>query len=396
MDGNLKKVFFLLGAKTLLISSALLHADAAPRGSTKTCKPASKQNQAQEASLTPAAPHYPHFFVAADLLYLKAQEEGLDYAIKNKAPFSAEESMDPNHVTGWNPQSHGRVKNGGLEWDFGCRVGAGYRFYYDRWDVALVWTHFDHGDTKKTHIDPSKETLFVTRTHPDATNPDGPDNTPILIPYYAEKARAKWDLDYDTLDLNLSRACKLNRYTMITPMVSVRAARINQDFDVKYYNLSMSTFFAPDFGGTAKEEKVDIDNNFLGIGPRIGLNLRFLFNQHWSLYANGSGSLLWSLFRTKTVETRRLDSGAKFPEVDMKDSIHDLAFNADLSVGIQWDQSFCDDKYRLQLGLGWEQLIWIDQNQMVHFTNFRTKGIFSKDHGDLSLSGIRFGARFDF
>ncbi len=75
---------------------------------------------------------------------------------------------------------------------------------------------------------------------------------------------------------------------------------------------------------------------------------------------------------------------------------HEVNFNAQVSMGFQYDQDFCEGKYHLNIGVGWEQFFWLDQNQTYHFLNTVNASNMQKEHDNLTLSGVRFGARFDF
>jgi hypothetical protein len=382
MDWNLRKILLMSG-QALTISIVQLHAARANAGTGSSYAPA----QANGSTSTCVASHQPHYFIFGDALYLKAQEDGLDYAVVDKSPVIAF-----NNPSGQSPQHHAKFKNGTAGWDWGFRVGLGYNFSYDHWYLGLNWTQFNTEHTRHASPDLAKESLFPTRT---GGISDGGAPTPgtAFTVHFAEKAKATWHLDYTTLDLDLGRYSKINKYLSLTPFISIRAAKILQDFDIAYTNPYR-------FVGAVKrkfpKDLVDLTNNMWGIGPRLGLNTDWKFNSYLSVYANGSVALLWERFHLRMKETQKLPNGSQFVPTNVHEGEHEVSFNAQLSLGLQYDQNFCAGKYHLNLGIGWEQFFWLDQNQTYHFLNSINTSAVQKEHSNLSLSGVRFGARFDF
>jgi hypothetical protein len=71
-----------------------------------------------------------------------------------------------------------------------------------------------------------------------------------------------------------------------------------------------------------------------------------------------------------------------------------LQANLQMDLGIRWDYYFSQDWYHIGLNLGYEYQVWIDQNQFFEKTVTRGSEYFR--FGELSLSGLVGGARFDF
>ncbi len=263
MDWNLRKIL-LMSAQALTISIVQLHAAKANSAAGNSNSPA-KTNGSTTACV---ASHRPHYFVFGDALFLKAQEEGLDYAVVDHSPVIAFDN-----ASGQSPQHHGKFKNGTGAWDWGYRVGLGYNFSYDHWYVGVTWTQFNTENTRHASPDLDKESLFPTRTG--GVSDGGLAVAPLFIVYFADKAKAEWELKYATLDLELGRYSRINKFLSLTPFIGLRAARILQDFDITYTNPNYFTA-----GGVRiffPKDKVDITNDMWGIGPRIGLNTNWKF-----------------------------------------------------------------------------------------------------------------------
>ncbi len=390
MDWNLKKMICLVGVNALAISIAQVSAD---ENATIAFIPmTNSQNNLPPSTSQPTLQclKEPHFFVRADALYWTAREDGLDYAIKNHNPVN----LDP--PVAYQPDKHAHVKNAHFNWHAGARVGFGYRFNHDHWVLSTLWTHFNTETT--SHANAGGNTLFVTRMHP-----GGRDHTTVRGEIQqgrtADHAKAKWNLQYNIIDLELARPAKVAKFIMLKPLFGIRGARITQDFDVRYKNVFQHDVFENATLVTTAiipKEKVDLDNDFWGVGPRIGIDSQWMFNKRWSIYANASGSLLWSFFDIDFKEKRHNADGSNVTIVDMEDKYHDVMTNLEFAVGLKWESGLYHDRYHLSFALGWEQLLWFSLNQLDKFTDPINDGLIFKEHGNLNLSGVTFTARFDF
>ena len=96
-------------------------------------------------------------------------------------------------------------------------------------------------------------------------------------------------------------------------------------------------------------------------------------------------------------------SKEKFFETE--DSFRASRFVADLILGIQWSALFCDCQYGLTVKLGWENHLFLDQNQMWRVVKTSTDDTadnsiltneFSQRRGDLDTQGWTLTFVFDF
>src|SRR5579871_2675914 len=69
-----------------------------------------------------------HLFLTGDLLYWKAEENGLTYAFKAKNP----------SISAINGTLH--LKEPHFNWDLGFRAGFGFILPHDHWDLYFNWT----------------------------------------------------------------------------------------------------------------------------------------------------------------------------------------------------------------------------------------------------------------
>ncbi len=328
----------------------------------------------------------PHFFVRGDVFYWNIREDGLDFAIKNGRP------TDEHKGSGYEADRHGKVKNGNFGWDVGGRAGFGYRFNHDNWVLSALWTHLNGSETNHEHVNPEKKNLFITRVHPGGV---GSEHAVIKS---ATSAMADLNLHYNVADLELSRTAKITDYIEIKPLFGLRAAWIHQNFDIHYHHVSTKDLFLNFSHGrkTFPEETVFLKNDFFGIGGRFGFDSNWFFTRQFSIFANANASLLWGFFKIDMKEKRHLNNDKIEDIVDLNDSYHDTIANLELALGIRWQMGFSEDRFRLSVSLGWEQLLWFSLNQLDKFPDHNNPGIIFKEHGNLNLSGITLSTCFEF
>ena len=170
------------------------------------------------------------------------------------------------------------MKNiGSIDWRFGFKVELGYLLPHDGWDLSLNWTRFNHDTQKENSVDLSKERIFTQGIASDNFDSGFPVGEFF---YITQKVKAKWDLDFNTLNLQIGHSYWVGNALMLKPQVGLTSAWINQDYDIHYTNL-----FSYD-SGIASKVFSKKDNDFWGIGCIAGLNSRYAFAREWSIYGN--------------------------------------------------------------------------------------------------------------
>lgn len=301
-------------------------------------------------------------WIEGDLLYWQASQDDMAYAIKSHSTTSV---------------THGHVEEPDFHWDWGFRLGLGYRLPYDKWDLFLNYTYVHasaDGSTSRKNgaIYPEWEAPFGVTLSPGET-------------LFATRAHAKWDANINIGDIELGRNCIIGKWLSIRPFVGVRTLFIDQDYHIDYK------------GGTAvpvgDEDKVSIDNDFWGVGLRMGFDSLWGLGGGWSIYGNGAASLLSGHFDLHQHE--RLKE-ADVNKVRISDDVNNVVVAAELALGIQWDYLFSKDRYHFGVKFGWEFNVFFDQNKMIRFVSDTSPGSIARNNGDLTFQGLTLGLRFDF
>ena len=77
-------------------------------------------------------------WIDAEALLWKSSESSLDYAIESDSSSTIK---------------NGRVKNPDFSWDWGVRLGVGYKMPHDKWDLFVNYTYV-HAHAERHHTSP--------------------------------------------------------------------------------------------------------------------------------------------------------------------------------------------------------------------------------------------------
>ncbi len=296
------------------------------------------------------------FFTDAALLYWKAHEAALSFAV------------DSDSLLKLAP--HAKVENPTFEWDFGFKLGLGYRFPHDRWNLQLQFTSF------QTHTD----------------NETKARNGNVLFPlwqksttgglFFAEEAKVHWRLHLGLVDLTLSKCYEVSKTFFLTPDVGIRAGSVRQKYYLDYYGGNLPN---------GADEIIHMKNKYFGIGPNLGLIGQWSLGGGFSLCAHSLFSVLFGEFYLHQDEY-----AGKEKLLGVHDIFPSSAAMIDLGAGVCWQRCFHGALKRLKLELAWDELLFFSQNQLLHFTSAGAPGVFFANQGDLFVSGIEFIMRFDF
>jgi hypothetical protein len=290
-----------------------------------------------------------------EALFWQSNMGSLDYGVTSKSTSRIDD---------------GHVKHPHFDWDYGVRVGLGYKLPHDKWDIFVNYTYV-HGHAH-SHAGGSGEVVFPTW----ATNFTG------IPSFYANSAKAHWKMNLNMGDIELGRNCFVSNWLTIRPFMGVRGLVIDQEYTVQYRGGTVAPLGA---------DKMHLDTDFWGVGIRFGADTLWGLGRGFSIYGNGSASLLSGDFTVK--ETEKL-TVIDLRLVNAKRHICNVVAVADLALGLQWDYMLSKDRYHFGVKFGWELDMFFDQNQLFNFGS--SPGSIRTQNDDLSFQGLTLGFRFDF
>jgi hypothetical protein len=275
------------------------------------------------------------FDAELDLLYWRAQENGLGYAVEEVVTV---------------PQ---------FDWSPGVRAALGYHFSYNGWEIQCVFTHYC-----TNNINSVEGELAAVWANPFFVQKGD----------FVDRAWARWRLHFGMLDLLLAKSLQTNSWIDVRPFIGFRGASIRHKYKIRY------------FGGTLfpdGEDQIHSKNKFFGGGILAGIDAIGDLGKGWNLYAGGALSLLWGEFYIHEAEYATVG-------VERRLGYHDLCPATlqviDLELGIAWERG------RWSLQFSWEEHLFFGQNQLVRFVDNNAPGAYVSNQGDLGLQGFVLGA----
>ena len=202
MDLHLRKLWAAATA-SLVACTAVVSADysqqqnqnnqPAQPGQMNNQQPMVRNAEGPDTMITPSANIANRFFVTGEALFWWAREGGLEYAVVDRA-YNDEDSI----------LNDGQFLNPDTRWNTGFRIGLGYVFKHDNWDLNASWTYFQsRSDSHSTESDHQVLPLWS----------NVPTNGANLT---AESADAKWKVRLNIVDLEMGRAFMTSKWLVVT------------------------------------------------------------------------------------------------------------------------------------------------------------------------------------
>ncbi|MBI2743354.1 MAG: autotransporter domain-containing protein [Chlamydiales bacterium] len=310
-------------------------------------------------------------FFNADFLYWEMHEEGLEFAVSGVKGSS---NPSPNSV------KKGKAYKPSFKWDPGFRVGAGYIVPERTWDLWLNWTRFrTEGKKSASHSgDPALNPIYSVL-----------DNQGFVLGE-VQSSSAKLKMQYNTLDFEVGRRYEILPKLKLRPQIGLRGAWINQDYDIDY-------LYSNGSGSIAHDQ--DMDNDFSGLGLRAGLDSQWAITPHFGFFGNISASIVGGKFHVTEEFTETLNTilpPRRGVYVNLHDHFFDLAPEVEIMLGFHLEPGSSKNRYRLEIDLGWEYIVWFNQNQLYLFTSSDMRGVGIRERGNLNFQGLVLSAKLHF
>lgn len=291
-----------------------------------------------------------NLFITADFIYWTVRQDGMFHAVSG---------VGPN-------VSKGSVYDLDWEWDPGFKVGLGFNLPHDGWDLFADYTWIRSSISGSAKQDAETTNLVSYWSI---------NGTPLQA---LSSSRATWDIHFNDLHLELGRNSYLSQYLKLRIHAGLQAAWIYQDYEV-------TQTVAED----SSTNRLSQDQDFWGIGLRAGLDTSWQFTHNWSFFADFALSILWGEF---DLDRRDRNIINDVDTTNIYTGVSPYTFEPVLGIeaGLRWETWFSGGDYHMLFQAGWEQQIWILQNEFIKVPT-------ETDHiGDLVLQGLTIRARFDF
>jgi hypothetical protein len=170
-------------------------------------------------------------------------------------------------------------------------------------------------------------------------------------------------------------------------MAALRSSWINQKSEASSYaprrGLGRPTRWVEQHG----------ENNFWGIGPKIGFAPRWFIDRNWHFFGSFAGSLLYGEF---DIRIRNEVNGIEPPKA-FKADLHQIAPTIQGALGVSWETNFLCDQYHIAINVAYEAQYWWRQNQLLSYLpQGEPTIVLRRLSEDLGFHGLTINALFDF
>ncbi len=267
--------------------------------------------------------NYDGFYLTADFLYWRAENQGFSYAYE-----FTDEIFNIGKINRIDPN-----------WEPAFRVGAGWNTMYDFWDIFLNYTWY-------------RNTASTTRTSELGFVPLWPFSSSEVAIFDTAFAKSRFSLNIG--DLEIGRMIYLTQSVSIRPHWGARGGTIHQKFN--------NQFLGPMPEELVEEQIFSGKNNYWGVGPRTGVSGEWHLAHGFSLLGKLAGALLYGKtdVHSKT-DQLFLDETEFTPFNEYADDFYQLVPNMQLALGFQWQTCFWCEKMFFKMSAAWEANYWWNQ-----------------------------------
>lgn len=269
-------------------------------------------------------------------------------------------SRSSTTVLGTDVFNGSHAKRPKFKYDPGFRLGLNH--HCDCWDIAVNWTHY-HSKASVTGA-----SIF-----------DGDFDEPFTVfnpcweridDAFPDFSKGHWTFDTDLIDLEFGSKYHVSSCLVVRPHIGLRGGRIDQGFHVdSFTNREDSGIGSFD----EYESHVHSKNDFLAVGPRIGVDIDLNLGCGFSLVGKAAASLLFGKTERHSRETfTSFEPVGSLTEENFyeyhtsgSDSRRSRPIT-DLAIGLEWDHCFCwcNHYHPVSFAVLWEHHAFYD------FSNF--------------------------
>ena len=309
-----------------------------------------------------------------------------------------QENMDLGFV---NSEEHeyGPIFNMEFRYKPGFKVALGMLFDRDNWSGWAEYTRF-HGHYTHAASVGLDAGLQLMQLHPELISFTGP----------VFDLHRKWGLNMDLLDLLMGRDYYVGTKLSFNTYFGARAAWIRQTLSDSFSGVGGAggngginpTTLSAD--RLRREGTSSQHTRSWGVGPRIGIDLKWDLGYDFRLIGDAAGDLLYTRYT-------RLKNNATVISVDSNEGVietttttlralqKNLAFlraHAELEMGLGWGTYFSANQWHFDLEATYGFQVYFNQNMFRLYFNNSAPGPSFVPSGDLFIHGLNLTARFDF
>jgi hypothetical protein len=260
-----------------------------------------------------------------------------------------------------------------FHWDPGYRVGAGYNMKHDRWDTQLYYTRF-HTKTS-AHAEAGSNAFLVSAFMGNKIASGG------LFTY--QRAKIHWKIHFDMLDWDLGRTYFISKRISLRPLIGVKGGWINQTIHTDWRNSNYLNL------GIVIDSEENLKNNFRGVGPKGGVNTKWILNEpthyFFSIFGDFALAYMWGEWKIRDNYSDNFNNHVAVVVGKRRMG----SFVVQGFMGLSFDVNFRKDLSHFAVKLGYEIQDWLNQFQVLDNTA-------GAQNCDLIFQGATLDLRIDF
>lgn len=276
------------------------------------------------------------------------------------------------------PDGRGQIsfKELDFSWKPGFKVGIGYNFGFDAWDLFANWTEIRSTEHKSF----SNTTPFIAVV--------AAVFQPGALYLLSRDAHVHWHYRFDSVDLELGRHFFVGRNLSLRPFIGAKWADIHQKLNADFFsNIEQRVNNVQVAVGDASAR---LSQRTMAVGPRAGLNTRWALSCYdFAILGNVALSLPWNWAKVKSDGTVQFSPGSIVISGNLVENHkHFMEPVFEFFLGLDWRHCFCD-WFSMEIAAGYEMQLWWRQNRWFDFGPIQ-------DQNNISMQGLTLTVGFGF
>ncbi|NGX33645.1 MAG: hypothetical protein K1060chlam4_01716, partial [Candidatus Anoxychlamydiales bacterium] len=260
----------------------------------------------------------------------------------------------------------------------GFKIGLGTHFSHDDWHLFAQYTRLT-GTFNSSFVPAVDATgqFYTTWFLLDNT----PSNREFQFTNIPLGVKGSWKMELNKIDFELGRAFYVGTNLITTPFVGASGHWMDQNYRLTLTDSRTSS------GGLYD---AFYKNKSWAVGPRFGLETKWIFYEGFRLFGYGAFALMFSE-NDMSGNSTEVDSPytiSKVEEINLRDV-------EELQIGLGWGSYFTSDKWHMDLSVAYEVQRYSHTNYMSYYSQLAIAGI-EVNPADTYLHGLTLTARFDF
>ncbi len=324
-------------------------------------------------------------FASGSFIYWQLSQDNMELAFANTTPNA---SYDTTAAVN---QLQGNLVQMDFNYKLGVKVGLGSNLGHDDWDSYAEYIRIYTSNTMSTNGSNVSGTTTPSPILPTWGNP-------FIQPLNAYNSASEgWECNLNIVNWDLARSYYVGQQLTFRPFFGARAAWITQNVHVRYINTGWPN------ASVAHETLGTLDvyqrNRSWALGPRIGLETKWVLGQGIRFFGNANGDILYTKYKiqNKTNFLFAETASAGLNEfVITRETPGTVRTHAELEAGLGWGSYFDNNNWHIDLSAAYSFQAFFDQNMLSMFPDSSMPARTIQPAGNLYAQGLTAAARLDF